>query len=156
VIDAPSTVYVASAGGDRWSLEVDGTQAVRTDAFDWASAFAVEGPGSARLAFDTPTSRSLALVGQVALWVLAVLYLLRVRVVEDERDTLAPAAPVAASHVVLGSDPGSGSGDEQPLLDAPTMAVPVVTASEVPADEAPTVSDDPPPRRRRSRGRYAR
>ncbi len=182
VLDAPSTVFLASAGGERWSLEVAGGEVPRRDAFGWASSFAVTEPGDARLAFSTPATRWLALLGQVALWVLAVLYLLRVRVVEDERDTIASSpeagAPLADPHVVLTADDADGSLP----VDAPTMAVPVIVdvvpVDPVPVDPVPVDPPlgDPPPgdappgdasptdsapsgrsrRGRRTRGKYAR
>ena len=155
VLDAPSDVYLASAGGERWSLAVDGQAAERTDAFGWASSFSADSPGSAQLRFDTPTSRTLALVGQVLVWLLAVIYLLRVRVVEDERDTLAVDAPVSRSHVVLGPEPGSSGDADATPPDAPTMAVPVVTVP-VAETEPPQSGSSAPSRRRRSRGRHAR
>ena len=47
-----------------------------------------DGSDDATLWFKTPTSRLLILAGQVLLWILAIIYLLRVRVVSDERRTL--------------------------------------------------------------------
>ena len=53
-------------------------------------------------------TRWLALLGQVVLWVLALWYLLRVRVRQDEGNDLSGvalvAAPPAPRHVVIGAD----------------------------------------------------
>lgn len=160
-LDGASTVYVGQAGGDRWSLKVDGADVARRDALGWSSTFAVESGGDASLSFDTPATRYAALAGQLVLWVLAIGYLLRVRVVEDERDTLPVDAPLAPDHVVLSTDapPADGGGpagadtadrsapgDPGPDLglDLPTMAVPAITL------------DEPGRRGRRSKGKHAR
>ncbi|MEJ5254703.1 MAG: glycosyltransferase family 2 protein [Acidimicrobiales bacterium] len=87
-IDQPSTVYLAEASSDRWVLEVGGEQASRTTALGWANAFAVDTQGEATLRFDTPSTRALMLAGQAVLWLAAVVYLMRVRVVHDERRPL--------------------------------------------------------------------
>jgi hypothetical protein len=85
----PSVVYLAAASSDRWRLEADdGTDAERVEALGWAQAFLSDGSPRATLRFDTPTSRRLILLGQALLWLVAVVYLLRVRVVTDERRTL--------------------------------------------------------------------
>jgi GT2 family glycosyltransferase len=80
----PGVVYLAEAASGNWRLAVDGRTAERVDALGWSNAFTVDEGGEARLGFDTPTGRRLALAGQVALWVLAVAFLLRVRVLRDE------------------------------------------------------------------------
>ncbi len=85
----PSVVYLAAASADEWRLRAgDGTSAERVDALGWANAFLSDGSDDATLWFETPTSRLLILAGQVLLWILAIIYLLRVRVVSDERRTL--------------------------------------------------------------------
>jgi GT2 family glycosyltransferase len=86
----PSVVYHAAAGSGRWELEVDGAEAIRRTAFGWANAFDVQDGGAATLRFATSPLRYLALAGQAALWVLAIVYLLRVRVVTDEDRRLRP------------------------------------------------------------------
>ena len=80
-------VYVASAG-DRWSLKVNGKSLTRSSAFGWSNSFAAESGGAATLSFQTPATRWLLLVGQAFLWILVIVYLLRVRVREDERTDL--------------------------------------------------------------------
>ncbi len=88
-----SVVYQAAAGSDRWELQVEEGTATRGTAFGWANAFVVDGSGSASLRFATSPLRYLALAGQAALWILAVVYLLRVRVVTDEDRRLRPGPP---------------------------------------------------------------
>jgi hypothetical protein len=184
-VDAPGLVYLANGGGDRWSMDVDGEDVPREDAYGWASTFTVEQAGPGRLTFDTPPTRWLALLGQVVLWVLAIGYLLRVRVVEDERDALPVEAPVAPAHVVV--DPrwspertaeAAPSTPEEPIIpDAPTTMIPAVSrtaapetspsgeepgigdSSDLPTTATPAVTVEGPPakrRGRRGRGKYAR
>jgi hypothetical protein len=85
-------VYVASAGED-WQLKVDGQSLQRNSAFGWSSSFTATNGGVATLSFETPATRGVLLAGQVVLWILAVVYLLRVRVREDERTDLLPVVP---------------------------------------------------------------
>jgi GT2 family glycosyltransferase len=84
----PSVVHLGAAASSRWVLEVDGETAERSDSLGWANAFDVREPGDARLRFDTPNSYRAILALQVLLWIAAVGYLLRVRVVRDERRTI--------------------------------------------------------------------
>jgi len=102
-IDQPSVVYLGAAAADGWHLKVDGVDAPRSDALGWANSFAVDTTGDATLSFDTSWLRPLLLVGQVALWLVALVYLLRVRVTRDERRTLPPPEP--ADQVPAGSGP---------------------------------------------------
>jgi hypothetical protein len=81
-------VYLAEASSERWVLETPSSEAERVEVMGWSNAFNVDEPGDASLRFDTPLTSRLILLGQVALWVLAIGYLLRVRVVRDERRTL--------------------------------------------------------------------
>ena len=85
-------IYVASAG-DGWQLKVDGQSLQRNSAFGWSSSFTANDGGVATLSFDTPLTRKALVAGQVVLWILVVVYLLRVRVREDERTDLLPVAP---------------------------------------------------------------
>lgn len=90
-IGQPSTVYLAEVSSDRWVLESGGEEASRTTALGWANAFTVDSPGKATLRFDTPVTRTLMLAAQVLAWLVAIVYLLRVRVVHDERRPLRQA-----------------------------------------------------------------
>lgn len=83
-------VYLAEASAEPWRLSVDGVDIPRQDALGWSNAFVVERAGRGDLRFVTPASRRFWLAGQAALWVLAVVYLLRVRVVTDEARDLGP------------------------------------------------------------------
>ncbi len=87
-IDQPSDVYLAEAESDHWQLQVDGTSTQRETALGWANVFHVDATGSATLKFATPFVRYLLLALQALLWIAAVVYLLRVRVVRDERRSL--------------------------------------------------------------------
>jgi hypothetical protein len=86
-------VYVASAG-EGWELKVDGQTLQRNSAFGWSSSFTATDGGVATLSFQTPATRRALVAGQVVLWILVVVYLLRVRVREDERTDLLPGAPL--------------------------------------------------------------
>ena len=109
-------IYVASAG-DEWELKVDGVSLERSSAFGWANSFDTDGVGSATLTFATPPLRWLMLLGQLLLWVVVIVYLLRVRVREDERTDLLvldvgagePIADVVPGRLALGNDAGSAT-----------------------------------------------
>ena len=88
-IDPPGAVYLAEASSDNWKLQVDGHAAARTEALGWANLFAADGSGPATLAYDTPWSRDLFLVGQAALWLALLVYLFRTRVRREEARDLA-------------------------------------------------------------------
>ena len=87
-VPRPGDVYVSSAGGSGLTLSVDGTDVARDDAFGWASVFAVERAGTATLAFETPATRWAMLAGEVALWILVILFVLRMRSKVEERRQL--------------------------------------------------------------------
>lgn len=91
-VAGPGLLY-ASVAGDGWKLTVDGAVARRSTVLGWAQSFAVEGAGRATLTFETKRSYWLMLIGQVLLWVMAIVYLLRVRVRVDETDLLLPPTP---------------------------------------------------------------
>ena len=82
-------VFVSASGGSAWIFRQNGTTAPRVDALGWASLFTDTGSGPASLTFVTPVTRWAMLAGQVLVWVLAVLYVLRVRVRVDEASNLA-------------------------------------------------------------------
>jgi hypothetical protein len=63
-----TTVYVANAPSERWSLKVDGKTVPRSDAFGWANTFAVDHGGNGELRFNTPVWRYGWLLLQAALW----------------------------------------------------------------------------------------
>ncbi|CAM8628887.1 Glycosyltransferase like family 2 [Acidimicrobiia bacterium] len=108
-IEGPGEAYVSSAGGENWKLEVDGVPANRTSAFGWASSFNVGNSGSGSLYFETPLTRWLALLGQLALWIVLVIYMLRVGVREEEGNVLGDPNVVVVPGLVLDSLLDGGS-----------------------------------------------
>jgi len=78
-VNAGSTAYLAEASSPNWSLTVDGRAAPRSKAFGWANQFRVDQAGTATLHFDTPLSRYVMLLIQIALWTAAIRLLLRWR-----------------------------------------------------------------------------
>jgi GT2 family glycosyltransferase len=97
-------VYLAEASSPQWRLSVDGVEVPRQDALGWSNAFVVDRPGRAELWFATPSSRRWWLAGQGALWLVAVVYLLRVRVVTDEARDLARPAERPRRRTTAGDD----------------------------------------------------
>ena len=68
------TLHVAVPFGSAWTLTVDGVGVPARRAFGTTTAFDVEAAGAARLEYDTPLTRSLWLLVQLAGWIaLAVL-----------------------------------------------------------------------------------
>ena len=88
-LSEPGVVYL-SAAGQEWQLEGDGDPLERSSAFGWANTFLADRVGSATLSYSTSPTRWLMLFGQLLLWAIVVVYLLRVRVREDERTELLP------------------------------------------------------------------
>lgn len=118
VIDGDrSSVYVAQAGGEAWSVSQDGEELERTEVLGWASAFSGGGDGTVSLRFDTPVTRWLMLLGQVLGWAVVIGYLLRVRVKVDESAVLPGAAPVTSSGPPSPDRSSAGSVPD-PLLTA--------------------------------------
>jgi GT2 family glycosyltransferase len=94
-IDEPSEVYLAEASSADWQLHVDGSSTDRDDALGWANVFHVDDAGDITVRFATPFVRYLLLGVQTLLWLAAIVYLLRVRVVRDEQRSLTDAGPDA-------------------------------------------------------------
>jgi hypothetical protein len=99
---AAGTVVVADAATDRWTLRVNDDEVPRETAYGWANSYAVADPGAGSLSFDTPLARTLAIMGQAAVWLLAIVLLLRwktsIRWPRGARATVpASAAPDASS-----------------------------------------------------------
>jgi hypothetical protein len=80
---------------------VGGVEVPPTKAFGWAASFGVVQGGQGRLFFDTPTTRSLQLTGELVLWVVAASLLVVVRRKDDRRRR------EAASTVGSAGSPGS-------------------------------------------------
>ena len=71
-IDA-GQVHLAVPASSRWQLEVDGEAVPRSKSLGWANRYEVTVPGTAHLAYRPPLARYLAVLAQVALWVVVVL-----------------------------------------------------------------------------------
>lgn len=67
-IVGPGVIHLAVPFEDNWSLNVDGDELEPRRAFGVTTAFDVDRAGSATLAYQTESSRSLLLLLQVALW----------------------------------------------------------------------------------------
>jgi hypothetical protein len=78
-VTAGTRVLLSATSSPRWKLEVDGQAAPRSKAFGWANAFDIQKDGSATLSYRTPALRYAALALQVVLWVLAAVWLIRMR-----------------------------------------------------------------------------
>ena len=74
-VPAGASIYVATTAAREWRLEVGGQAVERGDAFGWANAFRSAPAGEATLTYDTPLRRRLLLIGQVAVWIVALVAL---------------------------------------------------------------------------------
>jgi len=68
----PSTVHFAVPFSERLELEVNGEEVVSRVAFGGTAAFDVESAGSARVVFDTPLTRYIFVLIQLALWLVVI------------------------------------------------------------------------------------
>ena len=84
-IDDPATVYLAADADPGWTLDVDGATAEQTTVQGWSMLLRPSTTGDATLRYTTPPAYVGGLVAQVVAWALAILVLLRIRVVVDER-----------------------------------------------------------------------
>jgi GT2 family glycosyltransferase len=73
------TVLLATTDSPNWHLTVAGREVARRGAYGWAMAFDVPAAGPATLAYRTPSTRRLLIVGQFAAWVLAALFVAALR-----------------------------------------------------------------------------
>jgi hypothetical protein len=115
--DTP-TIVQASSASDRWVLEVDGRRAERADAYGWANAFTIPGGssgGDAVLGYRTPPIRFALLGVQGALWLLALLVVLRMRF----RSQL-PSSP--SSPPSPADEPGASGTVDRAVGDAPDVS----------------------------------
>ena len=64
-------VLLAEGSSSRWQLRVDGRSAPRSEAFGWANAFVAPATGEASLRYRTSPLRYGFILGQAALWVVA-------------------------------------------------------------------------------------
>lgn len=89
VLPARTTLYQAVNANANWRLSVAGGGAVRRDVYGWANAFTVDAGGDAVLEYRTPWTRRAALVAQVVVWLVVVLWWNALR--ERRRDRKAGA-----------------------------------------------------------------
>ena len=137
-LPGPGEVYVASAG-DNWSLKVDGKSLTRSSAFGWSNSFAADSGGGATLSFQTPVTRWLLLLGQAFLWILVIVYLLRVRVREDERTDLLMFEDIRATDEVpeqFVKEPRAPEGPD--VLDRILIDTGIIDVLEVVAVQDPS------------------
>lgn len=135
-------VYVASAG-DNWSLKVNGKSLTRSSAFGWSNSFAADSGGAATLSFQTHATRWLLLGGQALLWILVVVYLLRVRVREDERTDLLMVADVQIDEISSEeANPEGGRVEGPDALDRILIDTGIIEAVEVVPVEASSNTDE--------------
>ena len=87
----------------------------RETAYGWANSYAVADPGAGSLSFDTPLARTLAIVGQAVVWLLAIVLLLRWKT--SMRWPRSARATVPASAAPY---PGSVASAELETSGAPT------------------------------------
>jgi hypothetical protein len=72
-VPASADVLVSSTASSHWRMSVEGHAAARRPAFGWAMAFAVPNQGGkASLGFATPVGRTLVILLETALWLVAV------------------------------------------------------------------------------------
>jgi GT2 family glycosyltransferase len=64
----PGTLHVAVPFDNNWTLTVGGTRVAPRPAFGSTMAWDTTVPGDARLVFDTPTSRTVGILAQLAMW----------------------------------------------------------------------------------------
>lgn len=76
-----------------WDLTIDGVPVSRTTTYGWANQFSATRTGPAQLTYDTPLTRTLAGIGQVALWVVVIVVRRRVRLRERRADEVVTRTP---------------------------------------------------------------
>ncbi len=81
-LSASTELYVATPSDEGWRLDFEDARALRSEAFGWANVFSVSDSGPAVLRFETATSQRLARIGQVVLWALVVIALMRLVAVD--------------------------------------------------------------------------
>jgi hypothetical protein len=77
-VPAGNDVLVSEASG-HWSLDVAGHSAPRQRSFGWANRYDAGAGGRATLTYRTPFLRYLAVLVELAVWVLVVRAVLRAR-----------------------------------------------------------------------------
>ena len=126
-------LHVAVPFDARWRLTVGGEQLRPRPGFGAMTAFDVPAAGRAQLAYEQPGSRSLALGGQLALWVAAAIAASRVRL----PGWISRIVPRPGSHAASGDDAGTIDLD---VLEAPESMVPT---KELVRPAVPVMPGDP-------------
>jgi len=75
----PTVLHDAVGKDPRWRLTLDGTRVTGRSAFGWSTAYDLPGGGRAVLRYDTPWSRTVVIVVQLALWIVVVVATSRFR-----------------------------------------------------------------------------
>lgn len=94
--DAGSVYYRASQS-DGWRLDLDGADAKRADAPEWANRFDVDGEGKAVLHYQTGSGRRAILFVQLVLWICLAIVVLRHAVNRRANDEIVEPASEPAS-----------------------------------------------------------
>jgi GT2 family glycosyltransferase len=104
-------VVNASTASDRWRLTAGGQATERQPAFGWATAFDSGQGGEVSLTFEASSWYRLVLVAQAALWLAALVVVLRMRFGGDPTLPDAPVLAVGAGRAGEGgTGPGPGGG----------------------------------------------
>ena len=129
------TVHVAVPFDTNWRLEVDGSEIAARRAFGTTTAFDVETAGTATLSYSTPGSRTVALLVQFLLWILALFGATRVSIplarrrgplVTDETLIMLGDEDLDVASPSAGIDPGLDMTGQVARLDAEQLGVPGV------------------------------
>jgi hypothetical protein len=78
-VPAAGDLLVSQAASDHWKVSVNGRGAPRSEIYGWANQFDVGRAGKGDLTYETPIARRLLLVGQIVLWLVALVAWRRVR-----------------------------------------------------------------------------
>ena len=119
---AAGSVHLAVPFDENWKLDLAGQPVVAHPGFGVLTAFDVDSAGSASLHYQSPSSRTVALVGQAVLWLIALLLASRIQ------------AP-ARLRRLAGRRPPFGEGDAVIDLEADAIAWPTETGDVPPFDE---------------------
>lgn len=87
----PGVVHLGVPFDDNWSLDVDGESMTVRRAFGETTAFDVPTGGTATLSYDSPLTRTLAVVVQMGLWIAMLVIVSRIRVPISRRSATAVA-----------------------------------------------------------------
>ena len=77
-VTEPSKVY-AALPGENWELTVDGQKMEQSRVFGWSSVYNAPLDGEAKLSYSTPLVHRFAMIGQILVWLLVIVLLLRSR-----------------------------------------------------------------------------